>query len=412
MRMNKTLVNYLMFAMITLAVSSTDIYVPAMPEMVKYFKTTADMVGLTITTFLFGMAFGTLIWGVLSDTYGRKPILVVSLIAYSLLSLLIALSPNIYLILVLRLFQGIVTSVFAIVCRLLLNDYLEGTELFKAMNLINLGLVLSPALAPVVGAQLSSYFDWRANFTFSCLGGIIMLIILLKYVKETNKNKTGKLPSVITWFGDYFKVVRHTHYSINNLMIMVNYAIYFAFITISSFIYIIDLHFTPTLYALMLLGASGSYFLGSFYAKYIRARNEKKKYIDIMLIADVITLLGAFLLVINCFEHSWLAKLILISLALGLTRFGFGLMFTPGQMRALEFFPDKSGHALGACFFFMFLSGSFGAAWVSSFHKSPMLGLAVVISVLSILLVVFHYVARNGWHLIARLRVISKRKNS
>lgn len=410
--MNKKLVSYLMFAMITLAVSTTDIYVPAMPEMVKFFGTTADLVGLTITSVLIGCAFGTLIWGVFSDTYGRKPVLIVNLILYSIISLLIACSPNIYCIIVLRFFQGVVTSVFAIVCRLLLNDLLEGQELFKAMNLINLGLVTSPAVAPILGAQLTTWFDWRANFTFSAVGGVFMLVLFVKSVKETNKNKTGKLPALLVWFGDYFKVLRHTRYSINNLMIMSNYAIYFAFITISSFIYIIDLHFTPTFYSLILLGASGAYFLGSLYAKYIKSRNERKKYIDIMLIADVITLLGAFLLVINYFGHSWLAQLILISLALGLTRFGFGLMFTPGQMRALEFFPDKSGHALGACFFLMFLSGSFGAAWISSFHKSSMLGLAVVISVLSIILVILHYIARNGLHLLAKLRLITKDRNS
>jgi len=409
--MNNKFVSYLMFAMITLAVSTTDIYVPAMPEMVTYFKTSADLVGLTITSVLIGCAFGTLIWGVFSDTYGRKPVLIVNLILYSLISLLIACSPNIYCIIVLRFFQGVVTSVFAIVCRLLLNDFLEGKELYKAMNLINLGLVLSPALAPVVGAQLSTWFDWRANFTFSCVGWIIMLVVFIKTVKETNKKKTGKLPSFGAWFGDYFKVIRHTHYSINNIMIMANYAIYFAFITISSFIYITDLHFSPTLYALMLLVASGSYFLGSLYAKYIRSRNENKKYIDIMLIADVITLLGAFLLVINYFSHSYLAQVILISLALGLTRFGFGLMFTPGQMRTLDFFPDKSGYALGACFFLMFLSGSFGAAWVSSFHRSPMLGLAVVITTLSVILILLHYVARNGWHLLSRFRLFTKNRN-
>ena len=61
--MNKKLVSYLMFAMITLAVSTTDIYVPAMPEMVKFFGTTADLVGLTITSVLIGCAFGTLILG-------------------------------------------------------------------------------------------------------------------------------------------------------------------------------------------------------------------------------------------------------------------------------------------------------------------------------------------------------------
>ncbi len=407
--MNKSLVSYLMFWMITLAVSTTDIYVPAMPEMAKYFNTSADLVGLTITTVLIGCAFGTLIWGVFSDTYGRRPVLIVNLILYSLISLLIACSPNIYCIIILRFFQGVVTSVFAIVCRLLLNDLLEGKELFKAMSLINLGLVLSPALAPVLGAQLTEWFDWRANFAFSCAGGIVTLIIFLKCVKETNQNKKGKLPSLISWFGDYFKVIRHTRYSINNLLIMGNYAIYFAFITISSFIYINDLDFSPTMYALVLLGASVSYFLGSAYAKYIKFRNEKKKNIDIMLLADMVTLFGAFLLVVNCFEHSWLVRLILISLALGLTRFGFGLMFTPGQMRALEFFPDKSGHALGACFFVMFLSGSFGAAVVSGFHKKPMVGLAVVIGLLSIILIILHYIARNGMHLLARLKLITKK---
>jgi len=383
-----------MLGLIVLSISSTDIYVPAMPEMVRDLHTTGALVGLTITTFLIGMAFGTLIWGVFSDTYGRKPILIVNLIIYCVLSLLIALSPNIYVILVLRFFQGVITSVFAIVCRLLLNDYLEGVELFKAINLINMGLVLSPALAPVFGAQLTHWFSWRATFFFSFVAGVILLIFLIKNVKETNKNKTGKLPSLFVWFGDYFRVVRHTHYSINNLMIMGNYAIYFAFITISSFIYITDLHFSPTLYSLILLCSSGAYFLGSFYSKRIKALNKNKKYIDIMLMADLITLCAAFLLVVNYFQDVWLAQLILVSLAFGITRFSFGLMFTPAQMRALDFFPDKSGHAMGACLFLTFLSGSFGAAWVSSFHKSPVLGLAVVISSLSLLLIVLHYISR------------------
>ncbi|HBM15021.1 MAG TPA: hypothetical protein DD381_01515 [Lentisphaeria bacterium] len=406
--MNKKIVSYLMFAMITLAVSTTDIYVPAMPEMTRYFDTTVALVGLTITTMLIGMAFGTLVWGVFSDTYGRRPVLIISLIIYSLISLLIACSPNIYCVIILRFFQGVITSVFAIVCRLVLNDFLEGQELFRAMNLLNLGLVLSPAIAPVIGAQLSTWFDWRANFTFSCVGGVIMLLLLLKYVKETNKNKKEKLPPLLIWFGDYFKVIRHTHYSINNIMIMANYAIYFAFITISSFIYVTDLNFSPTLFALMLLFASGSYFLGSYYAKFIKSRYENRKYIDIMLVADLITLAGAFLLLINCFSHYYWVQVILISLALGLTRFGFGLMFTPGQMRALEFFPDKSGFALGACFFLMFLSGSFGAAWVSCFHRNHMLGLAVVVTTLTLMLIFLHYLDRRWLKMLRKIALIKK----
>ena len=384
-----------MLSMIVVGVSSTDIYVPAMPQMVTNLHTSSAMVGLTITTYLIGMAFGVLFWGVISDNYGRKSVLTFTLTAYLLSCLLIAFSINIWMILVLRFFQGIIVASFPVVCRLLLNDFLTGTKLFHAINLVNLNLVLSPALAPLVGAWICERFDWRACFLFNTICSLILLIFHIRFIKEAKKDLSKKLPSFNVWFSDYFKVLKHFQYSVNNIMIMANYAIYYAFITVSSFIYITQFNFSPTVYAIILLAASATYYIGSLFAKYIKTHKKHIKYLESMLWADLITLAGACLLILSWITNIQILQIILISVSFGFTRFGFGLMYTSGQVRAIDFFPEQKGYALGACFFLMFLAGSLGAGWASSFHKDHLFGLTFVITTLSLVLMISHFIARK-----------------
>ena len=118
--MNKQrLVNLLALAL-ALGISSTDIYLSSLPKMAVQFGVSADIINLTVSQYSLGLAIGCLGCGFFSDRYGRRTVYLVNCALYALVSLAIAIVPQLYVIIALRFIQGALTAVFVIVSRQIL----------------------------------------------------------------------------------------------------------------------------------------------------------------------------------------------------------------------------------------------------------------------------------------------------
>jgi len=138
----------------------TDIYIPALPLMVKEFNSTPNVVNLTISIYTIGVAVFVLFASALGNRFGRKPVIALAVGIFSLTSYLIALSPSIWLIVFLRLLQSMIAFVF-ICSRQVLKDIMDQREQVRANGIILSGLVISPAIAPVIGAYLTHFVDLK-----------------------------------------------------------------------------------------------------------------------------------------------------------------------------------------------------------------------------------------------------------
>ena len=194
-KLNKNYILILMASMFFMGMAGTDIYISALPRMVSEFKTTPNVVNLTISIYTIGVAIFVVFADVLSNRFGRKPIILTSLSIYTVTSFLISVSPSVWLIIALRFIQSLVGLLF-ICTRQVLKDIMDQREQVRANGIILAGLIISPAIAPVIGAYLTHHLGWRSCFVFNGLLGSVILGFTLKILPETNHSKLPSLPKL------------------------------------------------------------------------------------------------------------------------------------------------------------------------------------------------------------------------
>jgi len=141
-----------------------DLYVPSLPAIADYFNATSHAVQITIGIYMFGYAIGQLFLGILSDSFGRRKIIILSGFFYTLASLLAAFSPNIFLLITYRFLQGLSISGLGVVARAVATDMFDGLDLAKSLASFSLSWAIGPILGPFIGGYIQHYFDWKTNF--------------------------------------------------------------------------------------------------------------------------------------------------------------------------------------------------------------------------------------------------------
>lgn len=143
---------------------SIDMYLPAFSVMSSYFKVPMVRMETTVTLFLFGMSFGQLFIGPLSDVWGRKLPLKIGLSVYILCSVACMLTSSFTLLLALRFVQGLAGSACQVISRALVNDLYKGNRAAHVFTLLQILMGVSPILAPMVGGLLSDESTWKYLF--------------------------------------------------------------------------------------------------------------------------------------------------------------------------------------------------------------------------------------------------------
>ncbi|MFA6373100.1 MAG: MFS transporter, partial [Methanothrix sp.] len=140
---------------------STDLYLPALPGMAKFFGVSTDLANLTLILFFVFFAAGTLFWGPQSDKYGRRPILLISLSIYSLAGFLCAGSVDIYHLILFRVLQALGGSGAFAVATAIIKDVYDSKNREVILAMVQSMVLISPMAAPVLGALLLRITSWR-----------------------------------------------------------------------------------------------------------------------------------------------------------------------------------------------------------------------------------------------------------
>ena len=155
---------------------STDLYLPALPRMAENFNAAPSLINLTLILFFLFYAAGTLVWGPLSDKYGRKRILVIGLVLYTIASALCALSGNVYQLIIFRVIQAIASGAATSVAQAVVKDSYFGRKRVSVLALVSSMAMISPIVAPVVGALILRFTSWRGVFMVLTVVGLLITI--------------------------------------------------------------------------------------------------------------------------------------------------------------------------------------------------------------------------------------------
>lgn len=181
-----------------------DMYLPTIPSMMKEFHTTPSMTQMGISMAMAGMGIGSILWGSSSDRYGRKPMLLVSLIIFVLSTGLSLSSRSITFFIVCRLFQGIGAGGAMVLSTSIPADVYMGRQLAKLMAIIGMVNGVAPALGPVVGGLMANWVGWRGIFILLLAIGIGMTFWTTRYTETLPPQRRLQVRS----FSDYLKAYR------------------------------------------------------------------------------------------------------------------------------------------------------------------------------------------------------------
>ncbi|GHM59806.1 MAG: Bcr/CflA family drug resistance efflux transporter [Candidatus Mesenet longicola] len=205
------------------------IYISALPKIGEYFKVQDSTVQLTISLYLIGFAISGLIYGPLSDYYGRRKVMLVGMAIFALASVICSLVESIMCLILIRFIQGFGAGVAGVVGYAAIKDMYSGYECSRVMSKLNMIAALSPAVAPIIGSNIISYgYSWRFIFIIiSVLSILIFLLLYLKFKESINKltSETDLLRNILKRYIEIFKHYKFLSFIIiNSLTIMWSWA--------------------------------------------------------------------------------------------------------------------------------------------------------------------------------------------
>jgi len=200
------------FALIILALANAGsvigmtLITPSLTMIKSYFEVSADKTQLILTSFLFFVAIGQLVFGTLSDKLGRRPIIIFGAFLYSIGGLLAIISPYIEFLILMRIIQGLGAAACLSMARVIVNDSFQREEAAQKLSFITAVMVIFPNVALISGGVIADSIGWRGSmFTLGIFGSFLFLCTL-KFIPETKQLNFEKFsnPGLLD---SYYKVI-------------------------------------------------------------------------------------------------------------------------------------------------------------------------------------------------------------
>ena len=185
-----------------------DLYLPSLPQLATFFETSASMTQLTLTTAMIGLAVGQLLLGPLSDKFGRKIPLIISLVIYIISTVLIVFSSNIEMMIVLRVIQGLSSAGSVVISRAVATDLYRGREMTRFFGLLMTINGLAPIISPILGSLLLEYISWKGVFVFLALIGLVVLFFCFR-LKESLSVENRLQGSIFATFSTFGVIIKN-----------------------------------------------------------------------------------------------------------------------------------------------------------------------------------------------------------
>ena len=186
---------------------SLDLYAPSLPNLPDYFGTSTEMVKMTVSLNALMYGIGTLVYGPLSERFGRRPILVGAIGFAALSCLFCTLAVSIEQLIVARILLGLALAAEGVLVYSIINDCFSGRDKVRAFALWGAACAVTPVFSPILGAYIFVEFGWRANFAVLTIMAAVLTLLLWKYLAETTGADT-RVVSIKSIGRDYARVLR------------------------------------------------------------------------------------------------------------------------------------------------------------------------------------------------------------
>ncbi len=352
---------------------SLNIFIPSMPGLARYFATDIATVQLTLTLYLAGIAAGQLVYGPLSDHYGRRPLMLAGLGLYAVSALVASLAQGIEVLILGRIAQALGGCAGIVITRAIIRDVYDRDRGASVLGYVTMAMTIAPAMAPVIGGYLDHWIGWRAGLWVLTAYGALLLAGCFFHLPETLKNPQPTIG---------FAPVLRSYRVLLKRPAFVSFAVgtgcsttcFFSFLAGAPYLMIEVLQRPPSDYGVWFVIVSFGYFIGNF----ISGRLSRRFGVERMVaVGSVLVLFGAF---------AMLAHALILPLAPAgifapamFVAMGNGVGQPNGIAGAISVDPTRAGAASGIVGFLQMALGAVGTVIVGHTLGATLLPVALVI---------------------------------
>lgn len=263
-RSTSPIVIVLLTALVAFGAISTDLYLPSLPSLVRVFETDVATVQLTLSVFLLGFAVSQLVYGPLSDRFGRRPVLLLGIVIFTAASIACALAPTIEALIVGRFFQAVGACCGPVLGRAVVRDVYGREQGARILAYMAMAMAVAPAIGPTIGGYLMTLFGWQSNFWLLAGFGLATWLGVLVLLRETNSQLDPAATRLGQQLRNYSTLFRHRLYLGYVLTVASAYSGLFSFLSGSSYVFMDTLGLSEIAYGLAFGSIVLGYMLGTF----------------------------------------------------------------------------------------------------------------------------------------------------
>ena len=365
-----------LIAITALGPMSMQIFVPALPAIQRGFGVDPGTAQLALSLSMVSIALATLIYGPLSDRYGRKPVLIVGLMLGAAGGALCMIAPNIELLIVGRIVQGGGAAAGMVLARAIVRDLFGSLHAAAVLAYLTMAMVVAPMVAPAIGGVLIDAIGWRANFGFAAAvtGAVIVAVLARLEESHTEPSLTAGPTAMARAFWRLLRLPMFRAYVFHGSMAM---AMFFALVAAGPYVVIEVMDRPATEYGLYFILISLGFMLGNFLSARLSIGVGANRMI---VLGGTVSLLGVLLAVCLVGGLGWWTPLALF-LPTTVAALGNGLSMPNTQAGAISVEPSITGAASGLMGFVQMAIAALSAQLAGSLHDGspyPMLAIMVI----------------------------------
>ncbi|MBW2862753.1 Bcr/CflA family multidrug efflux MFS transporter, partial [Escherichia coli] len=363
---------------------ATDMYLPAFAAIQADLQTPASAVSASLSLFLAGFAAAQLLWGPLSDRYGRKPVLFIGLTIFALGSLGMLWVENAATLLILRFVQAVGVCAAAVIWQALVTDYYPSQKVNRIFATIMPLVGLSPALAPLLGSWLLVHFSWQAIFA-TLFAITVVLILPIFWLKPTTKARNNSQDGLT-----FTDLLRSKTYRGNVLIYAACSASFFAWLTGSPFI-LSEMGYSPAVIGLSYVPQTIAFLIGGYGCRAALQKWQGKQLLPWLLVLFAVSVISTW--AAGFISHVSLVEILIPFCVMAIAN---GAIYPIVVAQALRPFPHATGRAaalqntlqLGLCFL-----ASLVVSWLISISTPLLTTTSVMLS--TVVLVALGYMMQR-----------------
>ncbi len=243
---------------------SVDTYMPSFPEIEQTFNVTPQQMQLTLSAYLATFSIMTLFHGSISDSFGRRRVILVNLAVFVAATVGCALARDFSQLLLFRALQGLAGGAGMVVGRAMIRDTFAGHEAQRMMSMVTMIFGFAPAIAPVIGGWLQAGFGWRSVFVFLTLFSALLLAGCYWRLPETlpRAARQSFAPRALT--ANYLKVLGNLRFGLLSSAIAFNFAGFFLYISSAPAMIYRLLHLDENQFGWLFIPATSGVIVGAF----------------------------------------------------------------------------------------------------------------------------------------------------